>query len=114
MAVSDLRFPRDNNAEVMEVMPLNCDSNNLLLAAATNESITVPAKAKFVRISSSAEAWVGLATFGVTVPAVDSTGGSAGVCLRANMDYMFSCDTLVGSSLHFIATGTPLINICFF
>lgn len=114
MTVSSLRFPRDNNSEVFAAMPLNCDSNNLLLAAATNETIAVPTGAKFVRITSSAEAWVGLSTFGSTVPAVDAPGGGAGICLRAGAEYIFSCDTLAGSSLHFIATATPLINICFF
>ena len=111
MALKSLRQVRDNNGFYFMATPIDADSNNLLLAAATNESITVPTGAKLVTISASTEAWVGLASFVSTVPAVDNTAGSAGIVLRAGAYQTLSCEGL--TTLHFIAAATPLINIVF-
>ena len=112
MTVKILRQPVDSNSNYVMAPPIDCDSNNLLLAAATNESITVPTGAKCVTLSASAEAWVGLSTFGVTVPAIDASTGTAGIVLRAGTYQTFSVEGV--TTLHFIAAATPLVNIVFF
>ena len=115
MAVPSLVFPTDRNSIPMAVMPIGADSNNILLAAATNEAITIPTGAKFVRLTASTEAWVRMTTtFGVTVPATDSSTGTAGIVLRAGFEYIFSVDAFPAGSMQFIAAATPLVNVVFF
>jgi hypothetical protein len=115
MAVPSLVFPVDRNGVPLPVMSLGADSNNLLLAAATNEAITIPTGARFVRITASAEAWVRMTTtFGSTVPAIDASTGTAGIVLRAGAEYIFSVDAFPAGSMQFIAAATPLVNIVFF
>lgn len=112
MTVKLLRQPHDGNGELIIMGPIDADTNNLLLTAATNETIAVPTGARAVTISASAEAWLGTATFGVTVPAIDSVAGAAGIVLRAGAYQTFSVNDV--ATLHFIAAATPLINIVFY
>ena len=112
-AIKPVVFPRDANNEADRILPIQCHSNTLLLAAATNETIAVPAGAKFALISASAEAWVKTdGAFGA-VPAADITDGTAGICLRAGVPYEFAVEGLGGTNLNFIATATPLVNVVF-
>lgn len=111
--LGDIGFPINANGNGRPDLPLSCHSNTLLLAAATNETIAVPAGAKFVQISSSAEAWVKIDGVFSAVPATDIVTGAAGLVLRAGATYNFNLAHVTGN-LNFIATATPLISVAFF
>lgn len=112
-AIKPLVFTRDANNYADRVFPLSCHSNVVVLAAATNETLAVPAGAKVALISSSAEAWVKVDGTFSAVPATDISSGAAGVCLRAGVVYEFGVEDLGGTNLNFIATATPTISVAF-
>lgn len=111
--LGDIGFASNANGNGRAEFPLSCHSNTLLLAAATNETIAVPAGAQFVQIGASTEAWVKIDGVFSGVPAADITTGAAGIVLRAGATKVYNLARVTGN-LNFIAAATPLINVVFF
>lgn len=78
--------------------------NAQVLAAAVAGNITVPAGAKYMRLSATAFSWMNTEGAVAVVPAGAVVDGSAPLPIAPNLPYLFDCRDFAGATFSMIST----------
>ena len=83
--------------------------NAQVLAAAAAGNLTIPAGAKYMRLSATAFSWLNTEGAVAVAPAAAVTDGSAPLPIVRNLPYMFDVRDFAGSTMSMISTpGTTV------
>src|SRR5258708_2496422 len=87
--------------------PVLCMStyiNALVLAAAVAGNLTIPAGAKYMRLSATAFSWLNTEGAVAVAPAGAVVDGSAPLPIVPNLPYLFDCRDFAGGTVSMIST----------
>lgn len=121
LGVSRVIHPRDFMGNVLDSQCVNLPEYiyDVVLVAATDQSVAVPAGANYASISTNAGGAAYMkANSAAQVPGANVLDGSGSYAIPQNVPFLVSLGNLSDgtavTSLHFISAGTPVISIAWY